>query len=85
MPERLSKWIPIYSGASVKNLSFVLDDPGETGLHVVAMRGLIDINGFHIGKVDRDRSLVSRGHHLERLYHMLEPAIDFLVLLRRGG
>ena len=49
------------------------------------MRGLIDINGFHIGKVDRNRSLVSSGHYLERFYHVLEPAVDLLVLLRRGG
>jgi hypothetical protein len=72
-------------GASVKKLMRSYASNQETGLRIVAMRGLIDINGFHVGKVDRDRSFVSSCHYLECLYHMLEPPIDFLVLLRRGG
>jgi hypothetical protein len=59
----------------------------QTGpaLRVVAMRGFIDIDSFHTGKVDRDRSFVSSGHYLQCFYHMLKPSIDFLVLFRRGG
>jgi hypothetical protein len=67
-------------------LSGLLELKGDRGyLGVVAVRGLVDIYGFHIGKVDRDGSFVSRGHYLECFYHMLKPSIDFLVLLSRGG
>ena len=74
--------IPLYSGARMKKplRSYASESVARRpGLRIVAMGDLIDIDRSHVGKVDRDRSLVSRGHYLERLYHMLEPAIDFLV------
>jgi hypothetical protein len=53
-------------------------------LGVVTVRGLVDVNGFHFGKVDRNRPVISSGHHLQSLNHMVEPAIDFLIFRRRG-